>query len=58
MTRTEIDLTDSKRFDVDITKSGNVVELIITTDSGKTVLVLDYRDAVDLKSSFGINGVA
>jgi hypothetical protein len=48
MTRTEIDLTDSKRFDVDITKSGNVVSVVMATDSGKVEMVMDMCDFVEL----------
>lgn len=48
MTRTEIDLTDSAQFDVDITKSGNVVTIEMTTNSGKGALVLDMCDFIEL----------
>lgn len=48
MTRFELDLTDSKRFETDITKSGNVVSVNIVTEHGKVELVLDMCDFVEL----------
>lgn len=48
MTRTEIDLTDSAQFDIDITSSGNIVNIEMITNSGKGVLVLDMCDFVEL----------
>ena len=39
-----MDLTDSKKCDPDITKSGNVISAVINTEHSKIELVMDAAD--------------
>jgi len=48
MTKTELDLTESKDFEQSITRSGNSITVIIETEDGKLELVLSMADFADL----------
>jgi len=48
MTKTELDLTESKEFEQSITHSGNSITVMIETENAKLELVLSMADFADL----------
>ena len=54
MTRTELDLTESKDFEQSITRSGKSITLIIETEDTKLELVLSMADFADLIADGGL----
>jgi len=48
MTKTELDLTESKDFEQSITHSGNSITVMIETENSKLELVLSMADFADL----------
>ncbi|CQR74133.1 hypothetical protein SOV_22600 [Sporomusa ovata DSM 2662] len=48
MTKTELDLTESKDFEQSITRSGKSITVIIETEDAKLELVLSMADFADL----------
>lgn len=48
------DLTDSKKFEVSVTQTGNIVSLIISTEYGKFEHILDRVDAEAIKEELSL----
>ncbi|WP_373325672.1 hypothetical protein [Sporomusa paucivorans] len=48
MTKTELDLTESKEFEQSITRSGDTVTMMVRTENTILEMALDIADFADL----------